>query len=129
MGLLGVWNISYLDLNVRAVLPYSQALARFPAHIQQLDMESNGKGVSIDGQSLPYGSGEFIFGEPGTNGQHSFYQLLHQGRAAACELIGFVDAPTDAFYEGQRLSIVGDADAPTQGWGTVSTTGRWPNVC
>ena len=54
MGLLGVWNISYLDLNVRAVLPYSQALGRFPAHIQQLDMESNGKGVSIDGQPLPY---------------------------------------------------------------------------
>ena len=53
MGLLGVWNISYLDLNVRAVLPYSQALGRFPAHIQQLDMESNGKGVSIDGQPLP----------------------------------------------------------------------------
>ncbi len=53
-----------------------QALARFPAHIQQLDMESNGKGVSLEGEPLPYGSGEFIFGEPGTNGQHSFYQLL-----------------------------------------------------
>ena len=58
---------------VAAVL---QALARFPAHIQQLDMESNGKGVSLEGEPLPYGSGEFIFGEPGTNGQHSFYQLL-----------------------------------------------------
>ena len=69
--------------------------------------------------ALPYGAGEFIFGEPGTNGQHSFYQLLHQGRTAACELIGIVTPPTDALY-GERMSIVGDEGAPASGWGTVS---------
>jgi glucose-6-phosphate isomerase len=92
MGLMGVWNSTFLDLPVRALLPYSQALLRFPAHIQQVDMESNGKRVALDGTVLPFQAGEVNFGEPGTNGQHSFYQLIHQGRAMACDFVGAVES-------------------------------------
>ena len=70
LGILGVWNSTFLGLSVRALLPYSQALLRFPAHIQQVDMESNGKRVTLDGKMLPFNAGEVNFGEPGTNGQH-----------------------------------------------------------
>jgi glucose-6-phosphate isomerase len=90
LGLLGVWNASFLGYSVRALLPYSQALLRFPAHIQQVDMESNGKRVTLEGKPLPIEAGEFNFGEPGTNGQHSFYQLLHQGRVCPCDFIGSI---------------------------------------
>jgi glucose-6-phosphate isomerase len=76
---IGVWERNFLNYPVTAILPYSQALSRFPAHLQQLDMESNGKSVNRDGQLINYLTGPIIFGEPGTNGQHSFYQLLHQG--------------------------------------------------
>jgi glucose-6-phosphate isomerase len=93
MALLGVWNASFLKYPCRAILPYSQALTRFAAHIQQVDMESNGKRVSKDGRELPYECGEVIFGEPGTNGQHSFYQLIHQGRVIPAEFIGFMRSP------------------------------------
>ena len=89
LGLLGVWNSTFLQFPCRALLPYSQALLRFPAHIQQVDMESNGKRVAMDGSVLPIPSGEVNFGEPGTNGQHSFYQLIHQGRVVPCDFIGF----------------------------------------
>lgn len=89
MGLIGVWNASFLGHHTRALLPYSQALLRFSAHIQQVDMESNGKRVGVDGKVLPYTTGEINFGEPGTNGQHSFYQLIHQGRIVPCDFIGF----------------------------------------
>eukprot|EP00562_Extubocellulus_spinifer_P029327 CAMPEP_0178717172 /NCGR_PEP_ID=MMETSP0699-20121125/21751_1 /TAXON_ID=265572 /ORGANISM="Extubocellulus spinifer, Strain CCMP396" /LENGTH=508 /DNA_ID=CAMNT_0020366927 /DNA_START=139 /DNA_END=1667 /DNA_ORIENTATION=+ len=75
LGLLGIWNSTFMGYSTRALLPYSQALRRFPAHIQQVDMER----VAIDGTTLPFPSGEINFGEPGTNGQHSFYQLMHQG--------------------------------------------------
>ena len=68
-----------IDFSARAILPYCQALCKFAPHIQQLDMESNGKRVTRDGQELKYEAGVLNFGEPGTNGQHSFYQLLHQG--------------------------------------------------
>lgn len=78
MGLTSVWNSTFLGFSSRALLPYSQALLRFPAHIQQVDMESNGKRVSLDGSVIPFAAGEINFGEPGTNGQHSFYQLIHQ---------------------------------------------------
>merc|ERR1712038_1685176 len=84
------------------IVPYSQALKRFPAHIQQVDMESNGKRVAMDGKALPFPSGEIDFGEPGTNGQHSFYQLMHQGRVVPADFIGFcesqspVDLPEEA---------------------------------
>jgi glucose-6-phosphate isomerase len=78
-ALFGVWERNFLGYPGTAVLPYSQALSRFPAHLQQLDMESNGKRVNRDGRPLAYSTGPVVFGEPGTNGQHSFYQLLHQG--------------------------------------------------
>lgn len=92
LGLLGIWNSTFLRYGTRALLPYSQALKRFPSHIQQLDMESNGKRVAMDGSILPFPCGEIIFGEPGTNGQHSFYQLLHQGRVVPVEFIGFMES-------------------------------------
>ncbi|MDR0585707.1 MAG: glucose-6-phosphate isomerase [Treponema sp.] len=78
-ALLGVWERNFLGYPATAVLPYSQALSRFPAHLQQLDMESNGKQVNRNGEPVAYATGPVVFGEPGTNGQHSFYQLLHQG--------------------------------------------------
>jgi len=90
LGLLGVWNSSFLGYNTRALIPYSEALCRLPAHIQQLDMESNGKRVSIDGIPLDFSAGEIDFGEPGTNAQHSFFQLLHQGRVTPVDFIGTV---------------------------------------
>ena len=78
-ALIGVYERNVLGYPCTAVLPYSQALSRFPAHLQQLDMESNGKSVNRFGEPVTYPTGPVIFGEPGTNGQHSFYQLLHQG--------------------------------------------------
>ncbi|MBQ5499450.1 MAG: glucose-6-phosphate isomerase, partial [Treponema sp.] len=78
-ALIGVYERNVLGLPTTAILPYSQALSRFPAHLQQLDMESNGKSVNRFGKEIDYVTGPVIFGEPGTNGQHSFYQLLHQG--------------------------------------------------
>ncbi len=78
-GLIGVYERNVLGYGSTAILPYSQALSRFPAHLQQLDMESNGKSVNRFGEPVSYPTGPVIFGEPGTNGQHSFYQLLHQG--------------------------------------------------
>ena len=90
MGLLGIWNNDFLGHPSRALLPYSQALHRFPAHIQQVDMESNGKAVDLDGRIVPVPTGPVVFGEPGTNGQHSFYQLLHQGQVVPADFIGFI---------------------------------------
>jgi glucose-6-phosphate isomerase len=78
-------------------------LVRFAAHIQQLDMESNGKRVASDGTVLPYECGEIIFGEPGTNGQHSFYQLIHQGRVIPCEFIGFCRSPQPVHLAGETV--------------------------
>ena len=89
MALLGVWNVNFLGLGARAVVPYAEGLDRFAAHVQQLEMESNGKSVTCDGLPLDYTTGEIVFGEPGTNGQHSFYQLMHQGRVVPAEFIGF----------------------------------------
>jgi len=89
-ALLGVWERNFLGYPYTAILPYSQALVRFPAHLQQLDMESNGKRVNREGRALSYATGPVIFGEPGTNGQHSFYQLLHQGTdIVPLQFIGF----------------------------------------
>ncbi len=78
-GLIGFWHREIMRYPTRAIIPYDQRLARFPAYLQQLDMESNGKGVDIDGKPLQTGSGPVVWGEPGTNGQHAFFQLLHQG--------------------------------------------------
>lgn len=90
-ALLDIWNINYLHYHIRAILPYSQALSKMPAYIQQGEMESNGKSVDIDGNSINFDTGEVIFGEAGTNGQHSFYQLLHQGtQIIPSDFIGFI---------------------------------------
>ena len=79
LGLIGVWHNNICGYASRAVLPYDQRLSRLPAYLQQLDLESNGKSVALDGNPLPRASGPVVWGEPGTNGQHAFYQLLHQG--------------------------------------------------
>jgi glucose-6-phosphate isomerase len=90
MGLLTVWNTDFLGGETVAVLPYEQYLKRFPAYLQQLTMESNGKHVTLDGSTTNYATGPIYWGEPGTNGQHSFYQLIHQGtRLIPCDFIGF----------------------------------------
>lgn len=90
MGLLAIWNNNFLGAETVAVLPYEQYLKRFPAYLQQLTMESNGKHVTLDGQTVNYATGPIYWGEPGTNGQHSFYQLIHQGtRLIPCDFIGF----------------------------------------
>ena len=90
MGLLAIWNNNFLGAETVAVLPYAQYLKRFPAYLQQLTMESNGKHVRMDGLKVNYTTGPIYWGEPGTNGQHSFYQLLHQGtRLVPCDFIGF----------------------------------------
>lgn len=88
LALVGLWHNQVLDYGTRAVLPYENRMARLPAYLQQLEMESNGKGVSMDGADLPYHSGPVVWGEPGTNGQHAFYQLIHQGtRVVPCEFM------------------------------------------
>jgi glucose-6-phosphate isomerase len=90
MGLLSVWNNDFLGAQTVAVLPYEQYLKRFPAYLQQLTMESNGKHVTLDGKKVNYQTGPVYWGEPGTNGQHSFYQLIHQGtRLIPCDFIAF----------------------------------------
>ncbi|MFF0632650.1 glucose-6-phosphate isomerase [Nocardia sp. NPDC004151] len=95
LGLLGVWYSNFFGAQSRAVLPYSNDLARFPAYLQQLTMESNGKSVRADGSPVTTSTGEIFWGEPGTNGQHAFYQLLHQGtRLVPADFIGFA-RPTD----------------------------------
>ena len=104
LGLLGVWNSSFLGHASRAILPYAQALIRFAAHIQQVDMESNGKGVTVDGTALPFEAGEVGFGEPGTNGQHSFYQLIHQGRTIPADFIGFSESQQPTVLAGEPVS-------------------------
>lgn len=90
MALLGIWNHNFLGHATIAILPYSQALARFPAHLQQCDMESNGKSVTRQGNPVTWQTGPIVWGEPGTNGQHAFYQLIHQGtEIVPAEFIGF----------------------------------------
>jgi glucose-6-phosphate isomerase len=90
MGLLGIWNADFLGAHTVAVLPYEQYLKRFPAYLQQLTMESNGKHVRLDGTRVDQDTGAIYWGEPGTNGQHSFYQLIHQGtRLIPCDFIAF----------------------------------------
>jgi glucose-6-phosphate isomerase len=90
MGLLAIWYNNFFGAQTAAVLPYEQYLKRFPAYLQQLTMESNGKHVTLEGKTVAYETGPIYWGEPGTNGQHSFYQLIHQGtRLIPCDFIGF----------------------------------------
>eukprot|EP00850_Spirogloea_muscicola_P022134 SM000278S10021 [mRNA] locus=s278:92243:98216:- [translate_table: standard] len=124
LGLVSVWNVSFFGNPARgagstsgtspltrrvtvasqAILPYCQALAKLAPHIQQVSMESNGKGVALDGTTLPYESGEIDFGEPGTNGQHSFYQLIHQGRVVPCDFIGIIKSQQSVYLKGEIVS-------------------------
>jgi glucose-6-phosphate isomerase len=93
MGLLGIWNNNFFEAETLAVLPYEQYLKRFPAYLQQLTMESNGKRVTLDGSPVNYQTSPIYWGEPGTNGQHSFYQMIHQGtKLIPCDFIGFVES-------------------------------------
>jgi len=95
MGLLALWYTDFFDAQTVAVLPYEQYLKRFPAYLQQLTMESNGKYVTLEGKCVNYDTGPIFWGEPGTNGQHSFYQLIHQGtRLIPCDFIAFGQALT-----------------------------------
>jgi glucose-6-phosphate isomerase len=105
LGLLGVWNRSFLQLPTLAVLPYDQRLARLPAYLQQLEMESNGKSVTLSGEHVDYPTAPVVWGEPGSNSQHSFFQMLHQGTPSAA--LDFI-APLRGSWggtEGQDLAL------------------------
>ncbi len=95
LALLGIWYDNFFDAETHSVLPYSHYLGRFPSYLQQLDMESNGKHVDLAGRRVDYQTGPIVWGQPGTNGQHAYYQLLHQGtKLVPCDFIGFVQALT-----------------------------------
>jgi len=114
MGLLTVWNSNFFGAQTIAVLPYAHDLARFPAYLQQLQMESNGKHVDLEGRPLDYESGPIIWGEPGVDGQHSFYQLMHQGtRLVPCDLIGFCQplSPLSAHHDLLMANLFAQAEA------------------
>lgn len=104
MGLLNVWYTNFLGATSHAVLPYSQYLHRFPAYLQQMTMESNGKAVRWDGSPVSYDTGEIFWGEPGTNGQHAFYQLIHQGtRLIPADFIAFVNPRHPVVVDGKDM--------------------------
>jgi glucose-6-phosphate isomerase len=114
MGLLGIWNTAFLGAETVAVLPYEQYLKRFPAYLQQLAMESNGKQVTLAGQRVDYPTGPVYWGEPGTNGQHSFYQLIHQGtRLIPCDFIGFAQTlnPLGRHHDVLMANVFAQAEA------------------
>ena len=104
LGLIGVWNSTYLGHATRALLPYQQALLKLAPHIQQVDMESNGKRVKLDGSAMPTPAGPINFGEPGTNGQHSFYQLIHQGRVVPCDFVAVIKSQAPVSMNGEPVS-------------------------
>ena len=104
MGLIGVWNSTFLGYSTRALLPYQQALLKLAPHIQQVDMESNGKRVRLDGSELNMEAGPINFGEPGTNGQHSFYQLIHQGRVVPCDFVAVIKSQVPVSLPGEPVS-------------------------
>jgi glucose-6-phosphate isomerase len=105
MGLIAVWNRNFLKIPTTAVLPYSQYLSRFPAYLQQLTMESNGKSVRRDGSAISYDTGAIFWGEPGTNGQHSFYQLLHQGSSTVTADVIVVAKTAHAIGQQQDILV------------------------
>ena len=114
MGLLGVWNANFLGADTHAVLPYSERLGRFPAYLQQLDMESNGKSVDLHGRAVETATGPIVWGEPGTNGQHAFYQLIHQGtRMVPSDLIGICREPheVDVHQDLLMANLLAQAEA------------------
>jgi glucose-6-phosphate isomerase len=114
MGLLGIWYTDFFDAQTVAVLPYEQYLKRFPAYLQQLTMESNGKHVTLDGARVDYDTGPIYWGEPGTNGQHSFYQLIHQGtRLIPCDFIAFAQTlnPLGAHHDMLLANVFAQTEA------------------
>lgn len=114
MALLGVWYNNFFGAESIAVLPYDQYLKRFPAYLQQLTMESNGKYITLDGEPVDYQTGAIYWGEPGTNGQHSFYQLLHQGtKLVPCDFIGFCQSlnPIGAHHDLLMSNIFAQGEA------------------
>ena len=114
MGLLTVWYADFFGSETVAVLPYAQYLKRFPAYLQQLAMESNGKSVRRDGKPVGYATGPVVWGEPGTNGQHSFYQLIHQGtRLIPCDFIAFAEAlqPLGSHQDLLVANVIAQAEA------------------
>src|SRR5438128_3133926 len=113
-GLLTVWYSDFFDAQTVAVLPYEQYLKRFPAYLQQLTMESNGKSVTLDGRRVDYQTGPIFWGEPGTNGQHSFYQLIHQGtRLIPCDFIAFAHplTPLGSHHDILLANVFAQAEA------------------
>ena len=114
MGLLAVWYNNFFGAQTVAVLPYEQYLKRFPAYLQQLTMESNGKHVTLDGARVDYDTGPIYWGEPGTNGQHSFYQLIHQGtRLIPCDFIAFAQTlnPLGAHHDMLLANVFAQTEA------------------
>jgi len=114
LGLLALWNNDFLGFSTLAVLPYEQYLKRFPAYLQQLTMESNGKRVTLDGEPVKTDTSPIVWGEPGTNGQHSFYQLIHQGtRIVPCDFIGFATAlaPIGNQHDLLMANLIAQAEA------------------
>jgi glucose-6-phosphate isomerase len=114
MGLLGIWYTDFFDAQTTAVLPYEQYLKRFPAYLQQLTMESNGKRVTLNGTEVSYATGPIYWGEPGTNGQHSFYQLIHQGtRLIPCDFIAFTETlnPLGRHHDLLMANVFAQAEA------------------
>src|SRR5207237_3089489 len=114
MGLLAVWYADFFDTETVAVLPYDHYLKRFPAYLQQLTMESNGKSVTLDGRRVNYETSPIYWGEPGTNGQHSFYQLIHQGtRLVACDFLGFCQSlnPIGRHHDLLMANVFAQAEA------------------
>lgn len=135
MALIGIWNRNFLGCPTCAILPYSQALARFPAHLQQCDMESNGKSTTRQGRAVDYRTGPVIWGEPGTNGQHAFYQLIHQGtEIIPVEFIGFrrsqrgLDIEVDGSTSQQKLvaNMLAQSLALAQGREDANPARRFP---
>ena len=129
MGLIAVWNRDFLGIHTNAVLPYAQFLSRFPAYLQQLTMESNGKSVRLDGAHVDYDTGAIFWGEPGTNGQHSFYQLLHQGtEIVACDFILFAQALEPVFDMQDMLAANALAQAAVLAFGRTAEEVRAEGV-
>jgi len=118
LALIGIWNANFLGAEALAVLPYDQYLHRFPAFLQQLDMESNGKSVARDGTPVSWSTGPILFGEPGTNGQHAFYQLIHQGtRLIPCDFLVAAEshAPFAAHHPMLLANVLAQAEALMRG--------------
>ena len=132
MGLLTIWYTNFFGAQTVAVLPYEQYLKRFPAYLQQLTMESSGKQVTVEGEKVAYETGPVYFGEPGTNGQHSFYQLIHQGtKVVPCDFIAFVEAiePLGRHHDMLVANVFAQAEAlafgKTAGEVAAEGTAEW----